>query len=290
MVTVGGETTTSSIPIQVIDDSSTPTYPVPTACSTPNGTVVPPANNLNELGANAILGVGGLKFDCGDTICPAADDFYYSCPSSGACTAVSVSGSSQVTNPVALFADNNGIAISLPSPASTGSPSLSGAMYFGIGTQTNNTLPSTASVLTLDSTYEAFITTSYKGTSNSTSFIDSGSNGYFFVDSTIPDCINTTSEPYMSDWFCPGSTLSLSATNTGANGTTNTVSFSVANTNTLFNNTTATAYSNLAGTGQTGSFDWGLPFFYGRTVYTAMQGTTSTDTSGVSHAGPFFAY
>ena len=44
------------------------------------------------------------------------------------------------------------------------------------------------------------------------------------------------------------------------------------------------AFSNLAGP-NTGGFDWGLPFFYGRNVFTAIDGTTVGNTPG-----PFFAY
>jgi hypothetical protein len=76
----------------------------------------------------------------------------------------------------------------------------------------------------------------------------------------------------------------------------------------LFNNNpTYTAFSDLAGpnTPQNpgnpsslqeaadGYFDFGLPFFFGRNVYTAIQGVTppSTPVSGVSvPAGPFWAY
>ena len=49
------------------------------------------------------------------------------------------------------------------------------------------------------------------------------------------------------------------------------------------------AFASLAGTypdtSDTDTFDWGLPFFYGRSVYTAIQGAvTSVGT------GPYVAF
>jgi hypothetical protein len=42
--------------------------------------------------------------------------------------------------------------------------------------------------------------------------------------------------------------------------------------------------SSIAGLGS-GYFDWGLPFFYGRTVYVAIEGQTAGGT-----VGPYFAF
>ena len=68
----------------------------------------------------------------------------------------------------------------------------------------------------------------------------------------------------------------MTATNQGLS-TSSTVSFDVANADMLFNNYNATAFSNLAVPSAPGSsFDWGLPFFYGRSVYTGIQTTTSS--------------
>jgi hypothetical protein len=75
------------------------------------------------------------------------------------------------------------------------------------------------------------------------------------------------------------------------------VNFSVDNADNLFNNNpTDFVFVNLAapqgigpcsaGTGAC-TFDWGLPFFYGRNVFTAIDG--ATPPTGVP-AGPFEAY
>jgi hypothetical protein len=72
----------------------------------------------------------------------------------------------------------------------------------------------------------------------------------------------------------------------GANGTSGAVSFSVANADDLFNaNPTATVFVNLAGPNSLAGFDWGLPFFFGRNVYTAIE---SKSTPGGT--GPYWAF
>jgi hypothetical protein len=81
-------------------------------------------------------------------------------------------------------------------------------------------------------------------------------------------------------------TLSLTAQNKGLNGTTTAIMFSVANTDTLFGNGSNAAFDDLATTGiDNNSFDWGLPFFIGRSVYVALQGAATP-----GGRGPYFAY
>jgi hypothetical protein len=116
------------------------------------------------------------------------------------------------------------------------------------------------------------------------SFIDSGSNGTFFADGSTTVCSSTG---VAKDFYCPSLAQSLSVMLQSATGVTATVSFNVANAESLFNNNPDfTAYSNLAGTNpQTGSFDFGLPFFMGRAVYTAIEQKTTS-----AGPGPFMAY
>ena len=167
--------------------------------------------------------------------------------------------------------DNNGVIIQLAAVAAAGAPSAGGYLIFGIDTQSNNAL-GTAKIFSVDGN-SGYLGTTYKGTNYPRSFLDSGSNGLYFPDSTIAQC----SAP-LAGFYCPSSTLNLSATLIGINSVSNDLSFSVAKADTFAN--TVHAADNLAGS-YTDGFDWGLPFFFGRTVYTALE---------TNSGGPYIAF
>ena len=279
-IKIGGETA-SGLTIELVGDPQAPG--VPAGCT---GT---PENTVATFGANGILGIGPFIQDCG-TGCAttASGSMYYVCTGSASstCTPTTLATSQQVSNPVAAFAtDNNGIAIVLPSVASSGAPSVSGYLVFGIGTQGNNGLGS-AAIYDIDASQGTF-TTSFAGTSLADSYIDSGSNAYFFPDTTLPTC------PDNASFFCPSTTQNLNATIQGNNGVNATVPFTIANADSLFSGSAAIASVNdlggpvtsSTGFGSTNVFDWGLTFYYGRTVYTAIEGHTTAAGSG-----PYFAF
>jgi hypothetical protein len=85
-------------------------------------------------------------------------------------------------------------------------------------------------------------------------------------------------------WFAPAITQSLSGTmlsNTG--NAQSTVPFSIANAPNLFDSALA-AYDAL-GAPASGMFIWGLPFFFGRGVYTALSGMQAG-----TQTGPYVAF
>jgi len=267
----------AGLPIQVIGDQ--PAGNVPTACSNTG----PAENDVASFGANGIIGLGPFVQDCGSACANGTGfGFYWSCPSNGAaCTETQVPVNMQAVNPVTLFAaDNNGVIVEMPSIADAGVLTSTGALVFGIGTQGNNSLGS-ATVLTTDTSF-GFITVNYKNTSYAHSFIDSGSNLYYFNDATLTTCTLSS-----QSFFCPTTQQSLTATNIGASNTQSTVTFKVANANSEFNNNPSfEAFGNVAApSSDTQSFDFGMPFFYGRFVFTAVEGK---NTSG--GMGPYFAY
>lgn len=270
---VGGETA-NSVPIQVIDDSPSPSPPVTPNCNDS-------LNSVSDFDANGVLGVGLWVQDCG----PQCSGVYYSCNPAGTCTSSMLTLADQVSNPVASFAtDNNGVILQLPSIAATGAVTASGYLVFGIGTESNNALNG-ASIYSVDGSGN-FNTTF--GGSVLSGFIDSGSNALFFPDNSIPLC--GAADTGGADFFCPDSTMSLSAINSGTNGTTHSESFQLANLNTTVNNNdfaindAGGPATPILGAGA-GYFDWGLPFFYGNTVFVAIEGTMAAGASG-----PYFAY
>ncbi|WP_322043194.1 DUF3443 domain-containing protein [Paraburkholderia sp. J67] len=258
----------AALPIQLIADPSVPT--IPSVCKGFGLAMI----NSTALRSNGILGVGPFGADCGAScVNQPNSSWYYACPS-GNCTPSAQPLAQQVSNPVAAFAtDNNGVVIDLPAISSTGSSTVSGSLIFGIGSQANNTLGG-ATVLRGNSVTGFVSTTTSDGTVYSQSYIDSGSNGFFFANTTLTRC---------GVWFCPSSPQSLGATLKGVDGVTAAASLSVASATTLFA-TGNWAFNNLAGYNGS-AFGWGLPFFFGRRVYTAIEAQTTP-----AGAGPFYAF
>jgi hypothetical protein len=273
---ISGETA-KSVPVQVIGDPSFAT--VPAACS---GTGME-EDTVAAFGANGILGIGPFAQDCGPYCVSTVDNGdYYACSSTQCQPTATASLASQVPNPVSVFAtDNNGVIIQLPSVAAQGAATVTGSLIFGIDTQANNKSGS-QSVLTLDSF--ANFTTAFAGQSLTQSFLDTGSNGLFFNDSSLAKCTAAN----FTDFYCPAGTQTLTAVLQGQSAVSANVSFSVGDAQTLgANDPSLVAFPTLAGSypGTTASFDWGLPFYFDRTVYMAIENaTTSVGT------GPYVAF
>ncbi|CAB3767182.1 DUF3443 domain-containing protein [Paraburkholderia solisilvae] len=258
----------AGLPIQVIADPALPT--VPADCASAGPAMMSPAT----LHVNGILGVGLFAADCGSACTRnALPRWYYACDMSGACTPSSQPLAAQVTNPVAAFAENNnGVIIELPAVPDAGAPSVTGQLIFGIGTQANNTLGGATVLRTNAQT--GYVVTAADGQTWSRSFIDSGSNGMFFASTTLVQC---------GLWYCPAAETTQTATMAGTDGATVTLSFPVANAQTLFA-TSNNAFDNLAGISGT-TFDWGLPFFFGRRIYTAIEARPTAAGNG-----PYYAF
>lgn len=263
-----------SVPIQLIGGPGIPD--APDDCS--NGGTA--SSTLADLGARGILGIGVFREDCGPACAGSRrvpPPVYFAC-GNGGCSPTTVALTSQVQNPVWLFArDNNGYAVTLPAIPPPGSRGVSGSLIFGIGTASNNALGA-AKVLTTDNVGN--ITTTINGTSVS-GYFDTGSNTFSFLDAStalFPACPGAD-----SDFLCPDTPATLTATNVGANGTSSPVTFTVANAETLFDSGNF-AFNDIA-TSDTGDFDWGLPFFFGRTTFTAIEGQSTP-----AGAGPYTAY
>ena len=102
----------------------------------------------------------------------------------------------------------------------------------------------TATWYTLDAA--GTFVTNFEGLNQSNSFLDSGSNAYFFPTSTILACADYT------QFYCPTSgntpvSVAETATIQGANGAQAQINFTVDNTDTLFAIANDTVYPNLAG-------------------------------------------
>lgn len=293
--TLGGERV-AGMPVQVIGDSGVFST-VPGSCSSSGGSHL---NTVALFGANGVLGIGVTATDCGQ-LCAASvsqgSAKYYDCPSSGCGSAITRAATTtapfeQLPNPIAAFAtDNNGSIVVLPSVPAGGAATLSGTLFFGIGTQSNNALsaPSVITTTTSNSPHGAgLITTIYNGQTLVESYIDSGSSDLFFIDANITAC----SDPNLKGYYCPAAPTNLAVTIQGQNNapvslvqTLNSAQLLLTSPNSAFPGTGYNPSTNSNFTSPPSSFDFGIPFFFGRRVYTAIEGRAA---GGVN--GPYVAF
>ena len=255
--------------------------------------------------APPLLGRSGDPWDRG-TYCTSgnlsvAGYPYYVCPTGQACSSVNVQTTDQPVNPVAAVAssDNNGVLVTLPSVPATGAANgtITGSLTFGIGTQSDNALPGGATVYGLDQ-YGNIPQVTYNGvrytSPTNTNVLDTGSNAFLFLDATTlapSGIIQCADAP---GFYCPTSTVSFTVTLSGANSTSGTITFSIMNADTLFAGGNA-AFNDLGGDGGTGpsndSLDFGLPFFFGKSVYVGMMpGLFAGESAATSAAYGYYAF
>ena len=271
----------AKVPVQIMDDAGSSAAP-PGGCGT-NGTLI---NGISGFGANGVLGIGVFAQDCGAACTGAATALpvYYGCSAAGVCTAENVELGAQVTNPATLFAtDNNGLIVNLPNlQNANGDASVAGEVIFGLGSQSDNALP-TSGLSVLGTNASGDFTATYNGGATARpALIDSGADSYLFDDPTLGVC---GSGPFVG-YYCPAvAPQNAYAVNTGVgvNNASSTVNFAIDDPNTFV--TGGAAFINLAGGGGSTNFTWGIPFFYGRPVYVGFEQRTAG-----SYKGPYFAY
>ncbi len=131
------------------------------------------------------------------------------------------------------------------------------------------------------------LTATYNGKALTQSFVDSGSNEYFFIDTSLMPCTNAN---YLA-FYCPASPVTIAYVLTATSGLTANEAFSL---NSPLNINGSSVVAPGLAINPTlvkpplpfaNSFDVGLPFFFGRTVFTAIEGRQAGAT-----AGPFIAY
>lgn len=265
-VQMGSEVATN-IPIQIIND---PTIPgVPSNCSNQGA--------YNDLGgANGIIGVNPLPYDNGT---------YYSCSGSSCSINSDINTNQQVVSPVYMFAnDNNGVIVQLPNVPSGGSVSLSGTLTFGIGTEQNNQLTAQNVFTSNGTAQDGSFTTNYDSGSYDSIF-DTGSTELFFDTPANSPALAVCQS--LSGFYCPTSTTTINTQISSLNGS-NAINYSynIINVeNYLNSNLNTEAIPNAAAEGGDNFFIWGLPFFYGKKVFSAFTGANAGGTTG-----PYFAF
>ncbi|MGF6779489.1 DUF3443 domain-containing protein [Paraburkholderia sp. GAS334] len=267
-----GQKQASGLPIQIIGDLPAA---VPSTC---NGV---PENTVDDLRVNGILGVGVMQIDCGtncsDTTKAPAPGNYYGCTGNTCAPTVALS-TQQVTNPVPKFnGDNNGVIVQLPPVPNTGAASARGTLVFGINTQSNNSLGAAQTFLSDDA--GDLISSTFNGQPAKALF-DTGSNGYFFDDTTLQAC--GSNQP---GFYCPPTAQTRPFTVKGAGSATANINMNVVSAATLVSSGSNFAFNDVAGQGiGAGVVDLGLPFFFGRYVFYGM------DLRSTTGQAPFIAF
>lgn len=253
---------------------------VPTECST---SVKPgkiaegatPDPDITQVMQEGIQGIIGLSVNSYNQY---YGDQYFICPTGVCSNAFNFSLNSRPGHLSVYMNDYaGGVALSFPNVSSNGARNLLGTLSFGVAS-----LPSNVSKIRLNQ-YGQF-TTTINRQSYSQSYIDSGSNGFFFEANSsenLPLCTK-------NGFYCPSTSRQLTATMTGLLNSSSMVSFNVTNAETLSSlRTLPNSINNLAGPAPASpglsidpTFAWGFPFFIGRTVYTVMEGTSLGGTNG----------
>jgi len=280
--------------IQVFGDTN---YPANADCKSQAGTGTE-TDTVALFGGNGLLGVNFAPFDGGAP--------YYDCNGTPPVCTLNTNFTFQgIPNIVTQFAtDNNGVAISLPAISATGTNTpVSGTLYFGIGTQTNNQpLANTMAIQSdgnLSSATFGTFEVQVDGGSWTSAYIDSGTGNAYFSDSANAKLIACTASNF-SGWYCPVSTQSVALNYANFNpaatyntaSTLGTINLSVANPNYLTNNTIA--FDNIAGTsGKTATISsevaLGLTTFFGHTNYVLFANMTAPGANlggGATVTGP----
>jgi hypothetical protein len=258
-----------SLSIEVVTD---PAFP-----SVPNGCRNAADKVTIDFGFNGILGVRGFDADCGIGCANGipAIPRYYGC-ASDTCSGVTLPVEEQVRNPVALFGPgyDNGVVITLPAVDGASNVPVQGAVTFGIGTRANNQLGH-AKVFKTDGS--GLIATIYGGT-QVRALLDTGNPYIAFHDPDIQRC----TAPASTNLYCLATVQQNTAINQSTNGMRDTVTVTITQP-TSKAPVQAGSFGRYvdAGTGLT----WGLPFYFGRTVFTAIDGKSTP-----AGTGPYIAY
>lgn len=278
-----------NMPIQMMESSSTnPTIGGNGGGAFPDAPRVCKEADINRnvgsvgmIRANGIIGVGVWPDD-------ALIDYdqYFVC-TSGVCTVTNDLDPSQRPTHPALHLPSfpGGASLKMASISRSGARNATGTLTFGV-----TSLPSGANRLALNE--NSMFTTTINGQVYPYSYMDSGTVGmYFDLDTpAIPECSRAFG------LYCPSASLRVAATQSDTDGNNHNVSFDVVNIESLFQNSSfePTALNNLTGPTYDSydlslpqRFAWGFPFFYGRTVYTLLVGTTLGGTHGaVAYTSP----
>jgi len=190
-----------------------------------------------------------------------------------------------------LNTDGNGSIVTLP-PLSSQAPLIPdaavaayGTLTLGIGTETNNQPP--VGLAVCDTGHGGDLNTVFDGTTLGSSYLDTGTDVLSFSSYSatgLPACASPN-----TGFYCPAHTTSFSAVISGRTIGSSSITFPVGNAATYLASNPGQpdpyALDAIAEPGSRRTFVWGGPFFFGRSVYIAIDGSTT-----ILGPGPYFAF
>ncbi len=274
-ISLGNQSTIESIPIQLINasfaDGGNECFKTLNGLGD-NGYKL--ATSPEDFGVNGILGVAPFIND--------EVSEYFSCNTSS-CSTQSIESNKKLANPIAFLAESyaNGVTFKFPTLGSNGATGAIGYAVFGVDTNSDNTFESSINIypINIGTTCELFICmyTTLLNTFIQYGFLDTGSNFFYFDDSNINN---------NNGYYNPNPTLTLYPINTAESNNKVATNINIANLDSLIYSTNNTAFSNIGATiGFDGFLDYGLPFFFGKTVYICFNGKSC---NGIN--GPYWAF
>ncbi len=188
---------------------------------------------------------------------------------------VNPSQSETVQNPVYLLpiSSNDGVLLTISTKVSSsqGAPSFTGTLTFGALSSGTGTQLQTDRYGEITATYPS----SGTGSTHYSAFFDTGSNGFFFDNSLIPQCTGND-----SGFFCGNASSQTVTFSSPTSSSSNkfTLHFSIVSAQTLFA-TGNTVFSTLGGF-QSDLFDAGFPaFLYGHNIGLSWTSTCSPSSN-----------
>lgn len=250
-----------NIPVQIINDSADQSG-VPASCSSEGQQVV-----FSDVGARGIIGINPI-INVANNL-----NFNYVC-SNGSCIPITegIPVPYLNVNPVGYFAsDNNGQIISLPAATANSNTNLTGTLTFGLNTESNNLIPGNiSSVLGDPNNFIGKFTVTTEGVAYDSMF-DSGTNHWLFYDATIPTC------PPDNLVYCPPTATQWQSVASSYDGSGTPIAISAGI-------LSPTGYSSIMPfwgiQSSQGSGLYGLPFYYGKTVYLGFIGSQTSMGAG----------
>jgi hypothetical protein len=280
-VKVSGEVA-SDIPIQIFNDTQ-PEPTIPMACTEGQGFA-----DLTALGAQAIIGVNVFSNPNNNY----TNGGVYTCVSESNCTQVNDPTTIPTVlniNPVAAFeSDNNGVIFNLPDVPNATTSSMQGTVVFGLNTESNNIVPNDINTVLGNPSYSYQIGAFYANTGSleqTLSIFDSGTPTFDFYYTGINTCSGIV--------YCP--TTSPQTWNSTIFDY-NTESHDVELVAQIVNYSTSTGnYALLPGIGAVASPSgdltiYGLPFFFGKSVYLGFMGESSAGVMTPLGMGPAWGF